>query len=69
MDAQDPEKDPYDNALESVKKHLKEKGIEEPNLFLTCADLCKLIRMERSGEEMSESDEDRLDGYLRPFNR
>ena len=69
MDAQDPEKEPYENALESVKKHLKEKGIEEPNLFLTCADLCKLIRMERSGEEMSESDEDRLDGYLRPFNR
>ena len=69
MDAQDPEKEPYENALESVKKHLKEKGIEEPNLFLTCADLCKLIRMEKSGEEMSESDEDRLDGYLRPFNR
>lgn len=69
MDAQDPEKEPLEKILESIKKHLKDKGIEEPNIFFTSAELCKLIRMEKAKERMSESDEDRLDGYLRPFNR
>lgn len=69
MDAQDPEKEPYDQILNRIHSYLGKKGILEPNLFLTCADVCKLIRMEKSGTSLSESDDDRLDGYLKPFNR
>lgn len=69
MDAQNPETEPYDNILDEIKKFLKEKGISDPNLFFTCADACKLIRMKKSGVRLNDSDEDRLYGYLRPFNR
>lgn len=69
MDAQDPEKEPYEKLFEKIYAHLKKKGIEEPNLFLTCADACKLIRMGKNGVCMTESEEDRLDAYLKPFNR
>lgn len=69
MDAQNLEKEPYDMIIEKIKKNLLEKGITDPNLFLTCADACKLIRMKKSGVQMGDSDDDRLHGYLRPFNR
>lgn len=69
MDAQNLEKEPYESIIEKIKKNLKEKGIVEPNLFLTCADACKLIRLKKSGVVLGDSDEDRLDGYLKPFNR
>lgn len=69
MDAQNPETEPYDNILNEIKKFLKEKGISDPNLFFTCADACKLIRMKKAGVRLNDSDEDRLFGYLRPFNR
>lgn len=69
MDAQDPEKEPYESCLERIRLHLKKKGIEEPNLFLTCADACKLIRKQAAGEYMTDSEDDRLDAYLKPFNR
>lgn len=69
MDAQNPETEPYENIQEEIRKFLAEKGIVEPNLFFTCADACKLIRMKKSGTRLNDSDEDRLYGYLRPFNR
>lgn len=69
MDAQDPDKEPYESCLERIRLHLKKKGIEEPNIFLTCAEACKLIRMKASGEKLTDSEDDKLDGYLKSFNR
>lgn len=69
MDAQNPETEQYDEIIGKIKKSLEKKGIFEPNLFLTCADACKLVRMKKSGVNLCDSDDDRLYGYLRPFNR
>lgn len=69
MDAQNPEKEPYENIQAAIRKYLEEKGIENPNLFFTCSDACKLIRMKKAGVPLSDADDDRLYGYLRPFNR
>ena len=69
MDAQDTDKESYDFVIDKIKRHLRKYDIKEPNLFLTCADVAKLIRMDKEGKKLTESDEDRLDGYLKPFNR
>lgn len=69
MDEQDPDKEPMEQVIESIKNHLKTKDIIEPNLFLTDARVCKLVRMAQANIKMTESEEDKLDGLLKPFNR
>ncbi len=69
MDEQDPEKEPMDQVIKHIKEHLNKKGITDPNLFLTDARVCKLVRMAQSKIKMTDSEEDKLDGLLRPFNR
>lgn len=69
MDAQDPEKEPQEKVIDSIKEHLKTKGIIEPNLFLTDARVCKLVRMKQSNMELTQSEDDTLDGLLKAFNR
>lgn len=69
MDEQDPEKEPMEQIIENIKTHLEKYDILEPNLFLTDARVCKLVRMAQSNMRMTESEEDKLDGLLKPFNR
>lgn len=72
MDAQDIEREPYDEVIDKLISHLRKFDIKNPNIFLTCADAAKLIRMSYEDETLdgfSESEEDRFDGYLKPFNR
>ena len=69
MDEQDPVKEPMEQVIESINQHLETKGIIEPNLFLTDARVCKLIRMSQANMKMTDTEEDKLDGSLRPFNR
>lgn len=69
MDEQDPEKEPMEQVIESIRTHLKTQGITEPNLFLTDARVCKLVRMAQLNMKMTETEEDKLDSSLRMFNR
>lgn len=69
MDEQDPEKEPMEQIIENIRTHLEKYDILEPNLFLTDARVCKLVRMTQSNMRMTESEEDKLDGLLKPFNR
>ena len=69
MDEQDPEKETMDQVIKKIKEHLKKKNIMEPNIFLTDARVCKLARMTMARADLTECEEDILDGRLRPFNR
>lgn len=70
MDEFDPEKEPYEDVIENtILKQLELNGITDPNLFLISARTAKLVRMERNGERMSESDEEDLEHLVRRMNR
>lgn len=69
MSVQDPETETAEEIVEKIKERLKDKGIFEPNIFLTDARACKLIRMKKAGDQMTESEEDNLDESLTKFNR
>ena len=69
MGDQDPENEPIEKTIKKVTAYLEEQGIREPNLFFTDAKVCKLVRMAQAGMEMTQAEEDALDGCLKPFNR
>jgi len=69
MSDQDPEVETAEEIVEKIKERLKDKEIFEPNIFLTDARACKLIRMKKSGDKLTESEEDNLEESLRKFNR
>ncbi len=69
MEEQDPEKESMEQVIKNIEKKLKPKGIDEPNLFLTDARVCKLVRMAQTNMKMTDSEEDKLEGLLKPFNR
>lgn len=69
MSELDPDKESTEDILDKIKERLKGKGIYEPNIFLTDAMTCELIRMKELGIEMTESEEDDLDSGLKKFNR
>lgn len=70
MDEFDVSEEPYEEVIEkTILPQLLSNGIAEPNLFLASAQTAKLIRMVRSGEELTETEEEDLEKFVKRFNR
>lgn len=70
MDEFDVSEEPYEEVIENtILPQLASNGITEPNLFLASAQTAKLIRMVSNGEELSETEEENLDTFVKRFNR
>lgn len=70
MDEFDVSAEPYEEVIEkTILPQLLSNGIVEPNLFLASAQTAKLIRMVRSGEELTETEEEDLEKFVKRFNR
>ena len=70
MDEFDVAEEPYEEVIENtILPQLASNGITEPKLFLTSAQTAKLIRMVQNGEELSETEEEDLEKFVKRFNR
>lgn len=70
MDEFDVSEEPYEEVIENtILPQLASNGIVEPNLFLASAQTAKLIRMVMNGEELSETEEEDLEKFVKRFNR
>lgn len=70
MDEFDVSEEPYEEVIENtILPQLASNGITEPKLFLASAQTTKLIRMVQRGEELSETEEEDLEKFVKRFNR
>ena len=70
MDEFDVSEEPYEEVIKNtILPQLASNGITEPNLFLASAQTAKLIRMTTNGEELSETEEEDLEKFVKRFNR
>lgn len=69
MDGQDLQERSYEDVIDNVKKQLSKQGIENPNLFLVSAQVCKAVRMKKAGLELREVEEDDYPSQVRKMNR
>lgn len=68
MDDFDAEEEPFDRYVnEAILPELASHGIQGPNLFLTSAQLAKLLRMRRANESLTKKDRAFLAGMLPLF--
>lgn len=70
MDEFDVSEEPYEDVIENtILPQLASNGITEPKLFLASAQTAKLIRMITNGEELSETEEEDLEKFVKRFNK
>lgn len=70
MDEYDVDEEPYEDVIaNTIIPQLESNGITEPNLFLASAQTAKLIRMSNNGENLSETEEEDLEKFVKRFNR
>lgn len=65
----EPENETAEEIIKKIKDMLESHNIKEPNIFLTDAKACELIRMNNAGIEMTDSEEDIIGGEIKKFNR
>ena len=68
MDDFDAEEEPFDRYVnEAILPELASHGIHNPNLFLASAQLAKLLRMRRAGENLTKKEKSDLDSMRSLF--